>query len=73
MKIIIDREGCISCGNCWTDCPEVFEENPDDNQSEIVPEYRFEGNPGVGESPKDQEECVKKASENCPAQVIAIK
>ena len=40
MKISIDREGCISCGNCWTICPEVFEENPDDNKSEVVPKYR---------------------------------
>jgi ferredoxin len=72
MKISIDREGCISCGNCWTICPEVFEENPDDNKSEVVPKYRSEVMLGEGQVQKDQEECAKKASADCPAQVIAI-
>lgn len=25
MKITIDREACIECGNCASVCPEVFE------------------------------------------------
>ena len=73
MKISIDRAGCISCGNCWTACPELFEENPDDNKSEIVPRYRTEGKPGEGQSPIDEEECAKKASADCPALVVAVK
>jgi ferredoxin len=24
MKITIDRDGCISCGNCEATCPQVF-------------------------------------------------
>ena len=39
-KVVIDREGCISCGTCWEDCPDFFEENQDDNLSQIVEKYR---------------------------------
>ncbi len=36
MKVIIDREGCTSCEVCWTECSEIFEENPDAGWSQIV-------------------------------------
>ena len=39
-KVVIDREGCISYGTCWEDCPDFFEENQDDNLSQIVEKYR---------------------------------
>ncbi len=70
-KVVIDREGCISCGTCWEDCPDFFEENPDDNLSQVVEKYRT-GGLGEGEAPDDLLDCVIKASDACPAEVIHI-
>ena len=39
MKVTIDRDEFTSCEVCWTECPEVFEENPDDGLSQIVEQY----------------------------------
>ncbi|WP_218838040.1 ferredoxin [Candidatus Methanoperedens nitratireducens] len=36
LKVNIDRDDCISCGTCWTTCPEFFEQNPEDTHSQIV-------------------------------------
>jgi len=33
VKVTIDRPGCISCESCWTLCPDVFEQDPDDGLS----------------------------------------
>lgn len=71
MKVIIDREECTSCELCWEECPQVFEENPEDNWSQIVEAYRVDGNPGVGEVPDDIE-CVQDAADSCPAEIIHI-
>ena len=66
----IDRDGCISCANCWTVCPEVFEENPGDNRSQVVHKYRSE-DLGGGTVPDDLE-CVKQADGECPVSVIHV-
>lgn len=73
LKIRIDRDDCITCGTCWTTCPEFFEQNPDDTHSEIVKKYRSEGNPGEGEAIENLEDLVKRAAFLCPVQVIHMK
>ncbi|MGA2762391.1 MAG: ferredoxin [Spirochaetia bacterium] len=30
MKVSIDRKECTSCALCWSDCPDIFEEDPKD-------------------------------------------
>ena len=72
MKVTIEREECISCAACWTDCPEVFEENEDDMFSQIVEEYRVDGDPGQGEVPENLEDCVQDAMDACPVMIIEI-
>ena len=72
VKVVIDREGCISCANCWTVCPEFFEQSPDDDKSRIIEKYRTGSAPGEGETVSDNENCVKTASEECPVQVIHV-
>ncbi len=72
MKVMIEREECISCGACYADCPEVFEENEDDFFSEIAEEYRVDGQLGVGEVPGDLEDCVQTAIEGCPVEIISM-
>ncbi len=71
VKAVIDREGCISCGACWTNCPEFFEENPDDNFSQVLEKYRT-GGLGEGEAPDDLVDCVLQAADDCPVQVIHV-
>ncbi len=51
-------EGCISCGNCETTCPDIFEVK--DKSTLKTPEI-------------DTLDCAKEAAENCPVRVIHIK
>jgi len=72
LKVTIDREECISCGACWADCPEFFEENLDDGFSQVVEEYRTGGNPAEGEAPAELEDCVRDAADGCPVEIIHV-
>ena len=70
--VIIDRDGCISCANCWTVCPDVFEENPDDAKSQVVERYRAGAEPAEGDAPDDLADCVQQAAGDCPVAVITV-
>ncbi len=72
MRVTIDREECIECGTCYADCPEVFEENPDDFLAEIREEYRVDDDVAVGEVPEDLEDCVEDAAYGCPVEIIHV-
>jgi ferredoxin len=71
MKVTIDRDECTSCEVCWTECPEVFEENPDDGLSQIVEQYQVDGNPGIGNI-SDEIDCVQEAADDCPVEIIHV-
>lgn len=68
----IDREECISCGVCWTTCPEFFEENSDDGFSQVVEQYMVGGDSAQGEAPDDLEDCVQEAADGCPVEIIHV-
>lgn len=72
LKVTLERENCISCGNCWTTCPEFFEESPLDGRSQIISKFRTNDHPSEGHAPEEQEECVRSASGECPAEVIHV-
>ena len=72
VKVSIDRNDCISCGNCWTICPEFFEQNPDDDFSQVVEMYRVGGNTAEGEAPQKLEDLVREAADSCPVQIIHV-
>jgi len=72
VKVVIDRDGCVSCASCWTTCPDFFEQNPDDNQSQVCKRWRIDDKKNEGNSPAEEEECVREAAELCPVQVISI-
>jgi len=72
MKVAIDREGCTSCAACWEECPELFEESPDDGLSRVVEEHQIGGDPARGEVPPDLEECAQNAADGCPVEVIHL-
>lgn len=59
MKVKIDKDLCIGCGNCESICPEVFKIK-DDNKSYVI--GKCEGN----------EDCCREAAENCPVEAIII-
>lgn len=58
MKTKIEADTCIGCGLCTSVCPEVYEMKDD---KAVVK---------VAVVPKDQEECAKKAAEDCPVTAI---
>jgi ferredoxin len=53
-------------------CPDFFVENAEDGWSQIAEKSRIAGKLNEGVAFEDQEECVKKAADNCPAQVIKL-
>ena len=72
MKVIIDRDECISCATCWEVCPQVFEEGPDDGLSQVVKKYRIDNDPGRGEIPEELQSCARDAAEACPVEIIDV-
>lgn len=72
VNVTIDRDGCISCGVCWSTCPDVFEQNQDDAHSQIVDKYRTSGKLEEGGIPKELEGCARNGADACPVQVIHV-
>ena len=72
ILVTIDRNNCISCAQCWTRCPEFFEESPEDGRSMVAEMYRVEGVLDEGSAPDRFEECLREAEEACPAEVIRV-
>ncbi|MHB1419666.1 MAG: ferredoxin [Bacillota bacterium] len=60
MKVSVDQDLCISCGNCIDTCPEVFDWN-DEGTAE----------PTVEEVPDELEEKALEATESCPTDAIS--
>lgn len=60
MNVMIDRDGCISCGMCAATCPDVFR-MADDGLAEV---YK--------EPTSADEEMVKDAADGCPVEVIHV-
>ena len=59
MKLKIDKEKCIGCGQCVGICDEVFDFD-DDNLAKVI------ANP----VPEDKEEDASTAKESCPTGAI---
>lgn len=70
--ITINRAECTSCSTCWSTCPDVFEEDPEDGMSRIVEQYRKEGNLSKGEIPEDLAACAQEAADICPVSIITL-
>ena len=59
MKLKVDKEKCIGCGQCVGICSEVFDFD-DDNLAKVI----------TDEVPKELNEEAKTAMENCPTSAI---
>lgn len=62
MKVIADRDKCVSAGNCVAHAPEVFDQDEDDGSVLLLEEFP---------SP-DQFDNVKQAAAACPAMAIHV-
>jgi len=72
VRVTIDRVGCVSCGTYEDICPEFFELNPDDTQSQVREEFRTDGRIDEGFAPESLESCISDAADTCPVQVILL-
>jgi ferredoxin len=61
VKVTVDSELCMGCGDCEYTAPEVFEMN-----DEGVAVAKFE------EVPAEFEDVVQEAADNCPEQAIIL-
>lgn len=71
-RVTIDREGCTSCGLCWAECPEFFQENPNDSKSEVVEAYRISGEVAMGLARQGLLRQVQEAADSCPVSAISL-
>ena len=60
MQVSMDRDGCISCGQCADICPAVFR-MAEDGLAEAYAE------PAAAD-----EDAVREAADNCPVSVIFV-
>ena len=60
QKVWIE-EDCTACEHCVDTCPDVFEMG--DEIAQVIPGADLDGN----------EDCIREAAENCPAEVIKFK
>ena len=58
MYAVVDRETCIGCELCASNCPEVF--------------YMVEGKAEGGEVPAVREDCARQMVEDCPVAAISV-
>ena len=72
IKITIDREGCISCGACWTSCSDVYEQNSEDAKSQVAEKFQVSGNVAEGKIEDSLLECALQGADICPVQVISV-
>ena len=61
MTIVVDQDGCISCGICVNTCPEVFCFNQDNKSA-------------VCRQPEDEQaqQAAQEAADACPVSVIHV-
>jgi len=65
-RIEHDRENCISCGSCWSLCPDFWEQGDDGKAS-------LKNNSGNKLEIEEKDlKCNKSAAESCPVNIIHI-
>ncbi|CAN5325818.1 ferredoxin [soil metagenome] len=62
MKVIAERDKCVSAGNCVAHAPQVFDQDDDDGSVILL-----DANPS-----DDLAEPVREAAAACPAMAIRV-
>lgn len=62
MKVIADRDKCVSAGNCVAHAPAVFDQDEDDGSVILLDE----------DPSPDQFDDVRQAAAACPAMAIRV-
>jgi ferredoxin len=70
MRVIIDRNECISCGSCVEICPEVYKIDVD-GKAAVTERYSDKG-PAQGDIPGEAIDCAERAAQSCPVNVITV-
>lgn len=61
MKVVVDKDACISCGLCVDVCPEVYQFDDDDKAEAVVDTV-----------PAEFEEAAKDGADQCPVDAIEV-
>ena len=68
FKLVVERDGCTSCGSCEDVCPELFELD-EGSIAHIIGSERVDNN---DELETDDEKCGVDAAESCPVMIIHV-
>jgi ferredoxin len=60
MKISIDEESCVGCGNCVEICPDVLEMQDNLAVAKIT------------DVPGNLQACCREAADSCPVEAVII-
>lgn len=72
IKIIFQRDKCIGCNSCVTNAPNNWKINEEDGKAELLNSKKC-GKFFVLETSDDEFEDNKRASEDCPVNIIEVK
>ncbi len=62
MKVTVDRNKCVSAGNCVANAPDIFDQDEDDGSVRLL----------VERPAADRADAVHRAVEACPAKAISV-
>ena len=69
VKVIIDQDACIACGQCYALCPTVFQDDGT-GTAELVEE--FQGDEAFEGDVPDDIGCTEDGAEACPVDAIKV-
>ncbi len=62
MKVMIDPDRCVACGQCVSAAPDVFDQRDEDGVVLLLDEY----------PPAELDDAVREAVAVCPALAITV-
>ncbi len=69
VKVTIDQDTCIACGQCYAICPEVFQDDGT-GTAELVED--FQGDEVFEGDVTSDIDCTTDAEEVCPVDAIEV-
>jgi len=69
VKVVIDQDACIACGQCYALCPEVFQDDGT-GTAELVED--FQGDEVFEGKVSSDIDCTTDAEDACPVDAIEV-